>query len=45
MRHPRQVLSRTQILFAVWDYNFDPESNIVDLYVRYLRAKIDEPFT
>jgi DNA-binding response OmpR family regulator len=43
MRHPNQVLSRQQILFAVWDYDFDPESNIVDVYVRYLRTKIDEP--
>ncbi len=43
MRHPNQVLSRQQILFGVWDYDFDPESNIVDVYVRYLRGKIDEP--
>lgn len=43
MRHPRQVLSRAQILSAVWDYDFDPESNIVDVYVLYLRNKIDEP--
>lgn len=43
MRHPQQVLSRQQILFAVWDYEFDPESNVVDVYVRYLRSKIDEP--
>ena len=42
MRHPNQVLSRQQILFGVWDYDFDPESNIVDVYVRYLRGKIDE---
>jgi DNA-binding response OmpR family regulator len=43
MRHPDQVLSRQQIIFAVWDYDFDPESNVVDVYVRYLRNKIDEP--
>lgn len=43
MRHPRQVLSRQQILSAVWDYDFDSESNIVDVYVRYLRNKVDEP--
>lgn len=43
MRHPNQVLSRQQILFGVWDYDFDPESNIVDVYVRYLRAKLDDP--
>lgn len=43
MRHANQVLSRQQILFGVWDYDFDPESNIVDVYVRYLRTKLDEP--
>lgn len=42
MRHPHQVLSRQQILFAVWDYNFDPEPNVVDVYVSYLRSKIDD---
>ncbi len=41
MRHPRQVLSRQQILSAVWDYAFDPGSNVVDVYVRHLRNKID----
>lgn len=43
MRHPNQVLSRQQILAAVWEYEFDPESNVVDVYVRYLRNKIDTP--
>lgn len=41
MRHPGQVLSRQQILSAIWDYAFDPGSNVVDVYVRYLRSKID----
>jgi DNA-binding response OmpR family regulator len=41
MRHPGQGLSRQQILAAIWEYNFDPESNLVDVYVRYLRRKID----
>lgn len=41
MRHPNQVLSRQQILSAVWEYDFDPESNVVDVYVLYLRNKID----
>jgi DNA-binding response OmpR family regulator len=41
MRHPDQVLTRSQILSAVWEYDFDPQSNIVDVYVRYLRNKID----
>jgi DNA-binding response OmpR family regulator len=39
-RHPDQVLSREQLLSRVWGYDFDPGSNVVDVYVRYLRAKI-----
>jgi DNA-binding response OmpR family regulator len=41
MRHPRQVLSRQQILDAVWGFTHDPRSNVVDVYVGYLRAKLD----
>lgn len=44
MRHPNQVLSRTVIAEHVWDYDFYSQSNIVDVYIRYLRKKIDEPF-
>ncbi|MBY4040027.1 response regulator transcription factor [Rhodococcus fascians] len=40
MRHPRQVLSREQMLSHVWGYDFDPGSNVVDVYVRMLRKKI-----
>lgn len=40
MRHPGQVLSREQLLEMVWGYSFDPGSNLVDVYVRYLRAKV-----
>lgn len=43
MRHARQALSRQQILGAVWEYDFDPRSNVVDVYIRYLRRKIDRP--
>ena len=43
LRHPNQVLSRTQILFAVWEYDADPSSNLVDVYVRYLRRKLGNP--
>ena len=43
LRHPGQVLSRAQILSAVWDYSFDPGSNVVDVYVGYLRRKLDLP--
>ena len=39
-RHPGQVLSREQILSNVWGYDYDPESNVVDVYVRYLRKKL-----
>jgi two-component system copper resistance phosphate regulon response regulator CusR len=41
-RHPDQVLSREQILSAVWGYFHDPGSNVVDVYVRYLRRKLRE---
>ncbi len=40
LRHPGQVLSREQLLSHVWGYDFDPGSNIVDVYVRYLRKKL-----
>lgn len=40
MTHPEQVLSRVQLLDNVWGYDFDPGSNVVDVYVRYLRQKI-----
>ncbi|WP_327148780.1 response regulator transcription factor [Nocardia sp. NBC_01329] len=40
LRHPDQVLSREQILGQVWGYDFDPASNVVDVYVRALRGKI-----
>ena len=43
MRHPGQVLSRAQILDHVWDYDFDPGSNVVDVYVGYLRRKLNGP--
>ena len=40
LRHPEQVLSREQLLSRVWGMDFDPGSNVVDVYVRYLRKKI-----
>ncbi len=40
LRHPRQVLSREQLLSRVWGYDFDPDSNVVDVYVGYLRKKL-----
>ena len=44
MRHAGEVLSRSRILEHVWDYNYDGGSNVVDVYVKYLRAKMDAPF-
>ncbi|MGO1291141.1 MAG: response regulator transcription factor [Brevibacterium linens] len=44
MRNPRVVLSKAQILDRVWDYDFGGNGNIVELYVSYLRKKIDTPF-
>jgi DNA-binding response OmpR family regulator len=43
LRHEGQVLSRAQMLNAVWGYDFDPQSNVVDVYVGYLRSKLDLP--
>jgi DNA-binding response OmpR family regulator len=40
LRNPGQVLSREQLLSHVWGYDFDPGSNVVDVYVRYLRRKL-----
>lgn len=44
MRRPGQVLSRLQLLEHAWDYAYENRSNVVDVYVRYLREKIDRPF-
>jgi two-component system response regulator MprA len=41
MRHPRQVLARETILSAVWGYDFLGGSNVIDVYVRYLREKLE----
>ena len=43
VRNPRRVLSRDQILDAVWGYDFGATSNVVDVYVGYVRAKLGEP--
>jgi len=44
MRNPNQVLSRQMIAENVWDYSFDSFTNIIDVYVNYLRNKIDQKF-
>lgn len=44
MRHSGEVMSRTQIISTVWDMNFDCETNVVEVTIRRLRAKVDDPF-
>jgi len=44
MRNPNRILTRTLITEHVWDYHFDPATNVVDVYVNYLRKKIDQGF-
>ena len=44
MRRPGEVLSRYQLLEHCWDYGYENRSNVVDVYVRYLREKVDRPF-
>ncbi|MBS1887268.1 MAG: response regulator transcription factor [Actinobacteria bacterium] len=44
MRHAGYVLSRTQLLEQAWEYDFEHRSNVVEVYVRYLRRKVDVPF-
>jgi DNA-binding response OmpR family regulator len=44
MRNPNQVLTRTMIAEHVWDYTFDSFTNIIDVYVNYLRKKVDKDF-
>ncbi|MEH7382933.1 response regulator transcription factor [Bacillus sp. JJ1533] len=44
MKHPRQVLNREQLLNAVWGYDYYGDTNIVDVYIRYLRNKMDKPY-
>jgi len=44
MRHPGQVLDRLQLLDHVWDGDYENRSNVIDVYIRYLREKVDRPF-
>ena len=45
MRHAGQVVTRTMLLEAVWDYHFDPQTNVIDVHVSRLRRKIDRDFS
>ncbi|CAI9119781.1 winged helix-turn-helix domain-containing protein [Brytella acorum] len=44
MRHAGQVVTRTMLLERVWDYHFDPQTNVIDVHVSRLRQKVDKPF-
>jgi two-component system OmpR family response regulator len=44
MRHSGQVVTRTMLLENVWDYNFDPQTNVIDVHISRLRGKIDRQF-
>jgi len=44
MRHAGQVVTRTMLLEGVWDYHFDPQTNVIDVHISRLRQKIDKPF-
>jgi two-component system OmpR family response regulator len=44
MRHAGQVVTRTMLLEHVWDYNFDPQTNVIDVHISRLRGKIDRDF-
>ncbi|MBJ6760884.1 response regulator transcription factor [Myxococcaceae bacterium JPH2] len=44
LEHAGEVVSRTRIVQAVWDHDFETFSNVVEVYIRYLRAKVDAPF-
>jgi two-component system OmpR family response regulator len=44
MRHANQVVTRTMLLENVWDYNFDPRTNVIDVHISRLRNKIDKGF-
>ena len=44
MRHAGQVVTRTMLLEGVWNYHFDPQTNVIDVHISRLRAKIDKEF-
>lgn len=45
LRHQDRVVTRTMLLEAVWDYHFDPQTNVIDVHISRLRNKIDKPFS
>jgi two-component system OmpR family response regulator len=45
MRHADQVVTRTMLLEHVWDYHFDPQTNVIDVHISHLRSKVDKGYT
>jgi two-component system OmpR family response regulator len=45
MKHAGKVVTRTMLLENVWDYHFDPQTNVIDVHISRLRSKIDKGFT
>jgi two-component system OmpR family response regulator len=45
MKHAGQVVTRTMLLENVWDYHFDPQTNVIDVHISRLRSKIDKNFS
>ncbi len=45
LRHAEQVVTRTMLLEGVWDYHFDPGTNVIDVHLSRLRRKVDDGFT
>ncbi len=45
MKHAGQVVMRTMLSENVWDYHFDPQTNVIDVHISWLRSKIDEGFS
>lgn len=44
LKHPQQVLTREQILSSVWGFDYIGDTNVVDVYIRYIRKKLDYPY-
>ena len=44
MRHAGQVVTRTMLLEHVWDYHFDPQTNVIDVHISHLRSKVDKGY-
>ena len=45
VRHQNQIVTRTMLLESVWDYHFDPQTNVIDVQISRLRSKIDKGFS